>query len=442
MTYTNCTFPNGVCNNQYGKTVFDSCQFTNNTAGLFNLWNYGGETKVERCTFTGTRGIKIYNEGTLPNPPSIEIKNTSFTGMTEKAAIVVSKAANVTLNTVDATDCTMGLLQKDIEGSTDKQKVTIKANGTDISGEFNITAEKDAEAAKNEFNISGGTFTSAVEQDYCEDGFEVKAGADGNYTVESSEYVAKVGSTGYTTLADALAALNGTNHTLTLIDGREWDADTPVYWKAGTQSDYAATLTGALKAAYMANKGDITIVCRPGADVGEMTHGHVADNLTIYGNDAYISGGECDLEVDTYMYSRTTGKQDTENGVYLDKDITVTAYELDNLGVWGQRNTAHKVTVNLTDCDGKAIEGKDNLQRVYINGTSGKNDITLTGCDFLTKATSVYSNADGEIVIDSCSFTGGQAPVNFNHKANGEQTVTVKNSKLCQQRQRHNERQC
>lgn len=41
VTYTNCVFPNGVCNNQYGKTVFDRCQFTNDTSGKFNLWNYG-----------------------------------------------------------------------------------------------------------------------------------------------------------------------------------------------------------------------------------------------------------------------------------------------------------------------------------------------------------------------------------------------------------------
>lgn len=32
------------------------------------------------------------------------------------------------------------------------------------------------------------------------------------------------------------------------------------------------------------------------------------------------------------------------------------------------------------------------------------------------------------MVIDNCSFTGAQVPVNFNHKANGAQTVTVRNS--------------
>jgi len=83
--------------------------------------------------------------------------------------------------------------------------------------------------------------------------------------------------------------------------------------------------------------------------------------------------------------------------------------------------------VNLTDCD--SVHGIT-VQRVYISGTTGVNDITLTGCDFGTKATSVYSNADGKVVIDNCSFTGAQVPVNFNHKANGTQTVTVQNSKF------------
>lgn len=187
----------------------------------------------------------------------------------------------------------------------------------------------------------------------------------------------------------AIAALSSSSYTLELLDETAWDLATPVYWAAGSESGYAATLADALTAAYKAN-GDITIVCRPGTDVGKLTHGHVADDITIYGNNAYISSGECELEVDTFMYSRDTGKQVTTGGAYLEKDITVTAYELDNLGVWGQRHTDHKVTVNLTDCD--SVNGIT-VQRVYISGTTGVNDITLTGCDFGTRATSVYSNA-------------------------------------------------
>ena len=250
---------------------------------------------------------------------------------------------------------------------------------------------------------------------------------DGDAVLPTATTVAKVGDTEYATLEAAIAALSSSSYTLELLDETAWDLATPVYWAAGSESGYAATLAEALTAAYKANADAITIVCRPGADVGELTHGHVADDITIYGNNAYISGGECDLEVDTYTFSRDTGKQVEAGGAYLEKDITVTAYELDNLGVWGQRHTNYKVTVNLTDCD--STDGIT-VQRVYISGTTGVNDITLTGCDFGTKATSVYSNADGNVVIDNCSFTGAQVPVNFNHKANGTQTVTVQNSKF------------
>ena len=170
VTYTNCTFPNGVCNNQYGKTIFNKCTFSN-TAG-YSLWNYGGITDVNNSSFTGTRGIKAYNEGTLSIPPTITIKDTSFTGLTEKAAAVVSKATNVIFMGVSATNCPNGLLQKDIEGSKEEEKVTIAANGTGISGEFKITANTSPEAAKTEFSITGGTFTGNTDsvKDYLPEG--------------------------------------------------------------------------------------------------------------------------------------------------------------------------------------------------------------------------------------------------------------------------------
>ena len=227
VTYTNCVFPNGVCNNQYGKTVFDRCQFTNDTSGKFNLWNYGGNTEVKGSTFTGTRGIKTYNEGDLDVAPTVTVTDTSFDGLTEKAAIVASKPTNITLTTVTATDCTKGLLQKDIEGSKGEQKVTIEANGTGISGDFNITAQKDAEAAKNEFNITAGTFPGGINNDYLAPG----ANFDATTGEVKMSYVAKIGDTEYPTLADAFAAANKTGDTvIELLDdinmtGKNW---TPV----------------------------------------------------------------------------------------------------------------------------------------------------------------------------------------------------------------------
>ena len=386
----------------------------------YNLWNYGGNTEIKNSEFTGTRGIKAYSEGT--DGGDITVADTTFTNLTEKAAIVASKPVGIVVENISVNG-DKGFFTRDISGN---DEVKLDVVGSGISGTFYVTSNPDAAAAKFEFNITAGTFTGNLDPDYLAPGATINESG----TVEMNP-VAKVGTTEYNTLEAAFAALDSTDYKLELL-GEEsvqtavWPENTPVYWEAGDQSNYVATLTDALKGAYMANENEITIVCRPGADVGTMTHGHVADNLTIYGNNAYLSGGECDLEVDTYKFNRNTGAQ-ANDGAYLDKNITITAYELDNLGVWGQRTTNHTVTVNLTDCDGKS-NVTPNVQRVYISGTSGVNNITLIGCDFLTEATAVYSNADGEIVIDSCSFTGSQAPVNFNHKANGTQTVTVKNS--------------
>lgn len=229
-------------------------------------------------------------------------------------------------------------------------------------------------------------------------------------------------------LALALLLLAVMLPVVSMADEITWEESKNVYWQAGETSGQTATLAEALKVAYMANKGDITITCRPNSDVGSLTHGHVADSITIIGNGAYISGGECDLEVDTYMFSRDTGLQAESGGAYLEKEITITASNLYNLGVWGQRHTNYTVNINLTNCDSKEISGKENVQRIYITGTTGVNNITVKDCDFLTTACALYSNADGTVVIDNCTFNGGQVPVNFNHKADGTQIVTVKNS--------------
>ena len=204
VTYTNCKFPNGVCNNQYGKTVFSKCSFNNTAADFYNLWVYGGDVQVEGGTFTGTRGVKAYTEGTPEVIPTVKIENTKFEGLTEKAAVVVSKAAGVSFSGVSATNCEKGIFQKDIEGSTADQKVTIEANGSNIGGTFNVTNEKSADTAKSEFNITSGTFTSEVSSDYCADGFKVVKDANGEYAVEA----VKVAEVNGVQFADLQSAIN------------------------------------------------------------------------------------------------------------------------------------------------------------------------------------------------------------------------------------------
>lgn len=427
---------------------------------IYNCSNVEGSYTITDSVLDGTGApadsYAIHLQGNETAPLSINIKGNTISGY-DRGINIDQKTAVATIekNTISVKDAGRSCIQLSSLATAD-----IVGNTLELTGGNAITLHENllTLSAAPKVSISGNTVTGTgyliyddavangtaftsdnLKLTYATDNVVAEAvnttqGVKGSKTYgistavnnEVQHYVATVGTSGYPSLAAAIAALSAENHTLTLLKENAWDAATPVYWAAGTQSGYAATLTEALTAAYKADAGAITVVCRPGADVGEMTHGHVADDLTIYGNDAYLSGGECDLEVDTYTFSRATGKQ-AADGVCLDKDITITAYELDNLGVWGERHTANKVTVNLTDCDGKALEGKTNVQRVYISGTTGVNDITLTDCDFLTKATAVYSNADGAIKAVNCSFTGGEVPFNINHKANGTQTVAVEN---------------
>lgn len=431
MGYTveDCTFIGTKSSQNYAIFL----QNTNATANL----NYGpSKLTLSGNTISGyQRGINLHNAST-----EVQVKNNEISTAPGYSAVQITActAAEIKGNEIHLDNSNVLTLHELLAGYNDVE-VTVSNNTIDGNGYLiyddvaanggaltsdKLTLTLGTGDAVNTFNGTIDT-TKGVKGDAATDLIGYVAAVAQGKDVEGK--VAEVGGVYYENLTEAFAALNETDHTLTLLDGSAWTGGN-VYWRAGAENSYADTLADALKSAYMADKGAITIICKPGSDVGPMTHGHVADNITLYGNNAYLSGGECDLEVDKYKYNRTTGEQDQTNGKNLEKDITITAYELDNLGVWGTRNTPHTVTINLNDCDGKAIEGKDNPQRVYIDGTSGENDITLTGCDFLTKATSVYSNADGAVMIDSCSFTGGQAPVNFNHKDEGEQTVTVKNS--------------
>lgn len=404
-----------------GNTAIEGCEFDN---VVFTSFDNTGSTTIASCQFKN-----IYNAYAIKDlgGSSVSVTGSTFENCGGGVMLNSNKARNasasvtITGNTFTKVDVA-GTAAEGKAGTRGLIQIAKSGTYTNTNYDFSNNTATNCGPVLRQLNESVKLDKANTE----------KLEKLGKLYTSDSLQIAKVGGMVYPTLEAAFAALNGTNYTLTLLDESKWNAATPVYWAAGEQSGYAATLAAALTEAYMANGDNITIVCRPGADVGAMTHGHVADNITIYGNNAYLSGGECDLEVDTYMFSRDTGKQVKAGGVYLDKNITINAYELDNLGVWGERHTTYEVNVNLTDCDGKAFDGVKNPQRVYISNNSGVtssvNNITLKGCDFLTAKTAVFSNANGTIGVDGCSFTGTAIPVNINHDGDGAVTVEVKNS--------------
>ncbi len=128
ITYTNCVFPNGAGNNQYGKTTYTGCTFNNES--YYALWIYGsGDSAVvdvEGCTFVADRGIKIYSED-IAAEVTTTIENCEFE-IASKPAIVSSIAGELTIENVDASECKYGLLAsepKDGNGSLEAAVITV-----------------------------------------------------------------------------------------------------------------------------------------------------------------------------------------------------------------------------------------------------------------------------------------------------------------------------
>ena len=394
VTYTNCTFPNGVCNNQYGKTVFDGCKFNNAASDKYNLWNYGGETVVKDSAFTGARGIKTYDEDTtFASSQTIEIVKTTFDGITEKAAIVSSKPTSITLTGVSVTDCAKGLLQKDLGTG-----VTIKVNGSNISGTFDVTADK---TAAEGFNITAGTFTSEVDSAYLAEGFTIteSTDAEGNKTYgveEKVTYVARVqkryGSSTWqycSTFEEALELYPSGDCTIELLADVEYNGYINQHYRlkvtGATDSDgkpkyelkglRGILLTGVtFENVYLNLTGTLEIdgyettlkncIIRA-KDVG---YGDIADGLTT----AFTGGKAYDPENNKYSYLvRVTGKK-----------------------------------VSMTDC---LIDGTDkdnsyfpNMCLCPVSGT----DVTMTNCTFNEGyAACYYSTPNGTWTLDNCKFT-------------------------------------
>jgi len=124
VTYTNCHFPNGTCNNQYGTTVYTECTFNNPTE--YALWIYygsgsTGDVTVTGGTFDAKKGVKVYAEGANAKVPFTT--TTKITGATfdieDKPAIVSSVGGTVIIEGVDASACQYGLLEVKAEFADD-----------------------------------------------------------------------------------------------------------------------------------------------------------------------------------------------------------------------------------------------------------------------------------------------------------------------------------
>lgn len=298
----------------------------------------------------------------------------------------------------------------------------------------------EGDVARTNIAITGNTFTNVDEYAAADKAFtrgliQLSAAGDysnaaititGNTSTNSGERKAGAIRQLNSTVTEAVLPLDAIEKENTfagqMLTDSSFGANTVYY-----NGSFYPTLAEALTGVYTSSPSTVAkVYCKAGADVGSLTHGHVADDLVIYGNGAKVSGGEKDLEIDTYKYDRTTGKQ-SETGTYLEKDITVNVYDLEGIAAWGQRNTSHTINLNFNNCP--------NMNRVYFtnnNNKEGKINITLEGCSFDAAGgsnvnTAVYSNASGDIAIRNTSFTGIAVGLNINHKSSGVQNILLEN---------------
>ncbi len=176
-------------------------------------------------------------------------------------------------------------------------------------------------------------------------------------------------------------------------------------------TNYYATLADAVGAVHGIENA--ILYCKPGANLGTMTHGHVCKNLTVYGNGAYLSGGEYDFEIDYPAASGTSCSG-------LTGDVTLTVDNLKGAGAWGSRTSEYAVNLIFTNCE--------SMGKVYYVGTTGEVNITMTDCTFTSNDVShckVYSTAAGTITLTNVDFSNIDQPVALGNESTGTQNIVL-----------------
>ena len=127
VSYNNCVFSNGAYASS-GKTTFTKCTFYR-SHDKYALWAYGNvECAVDGCTFADYRGIKMYAEGAAKTV-DLTVKNTSFSSVSDKPAIVLTYGESVTLEGNTYSDT--GVFELDRDGAPNGTTVT--ADITDVA---------------------------------------------------------------------------------------------------------------------------------------------------------------------------------------------------------------------------------------------------------------------------------------------------------------------
>ena len=222
-----------VKNDDYGVMVINGGIFTNGTEGAGAVLNWNNLT-IHNGTFTGTSAVRTLKSGT----------NDYETGRTY-------------------------IYDGTFNGKID----TLAGYGENI-----------------DVNISGGSFSQPVKEEYCADGFIPKDNGNGTYGVKTGTYAAKIGDTKYESLEVAVSNVTA-DETITLLQ------DVP--------AESVITVARTISFKVDTNKSD-----------GSGVYAFAADTNIIKGNNTTLTAA-VESNVYTYSFVYTAPSSSGSSGYYV-----------------------------------------------------------------------------------------------------------------------------
>ena len=382
-----------VTNSTIIGTSDDCCgvYISGSTSAQANSENQNGaggyqQATFTKCTISGTNGIEVkYTDLTLDGCTVISTSNVAPSYTQNNNGPAASGFAVV--STDNAT-----------QGNTPKPEGTIIVKGegkyTGPVGLGSLESVKTSYAGFNDetIKVSGGTFSSAVPEEYCAEGFIPTKNADGTYGVKEGMYVAQIGDVKYETLEEAFAAAKN-GDTITLLEDCKSDRIN-LEDKSVTVVLNGKTLTST--AAY-----------------GVMFCAKNGNKITI---DGTVEGSKL---VGTLMITSGTDGHIEVNGGTYESSLYCPIYVNGSVSSEKSTVTVKNAIIKATNSNSKQDMGCG----VYLAGYSTS---VFENCTITAPVTGIEIRA-GKLTLNNCDVTGGNGEVTADANGNG---TTVTNAAL------------
>lgn len=262
---------------------------------------------------------------------------------------------------------------------------TVPSNITITGGNFSGNPNLSTATTNNTIAVSGGTFTSAVPQEFCATGYVPTTADGGMFTVQLGNYVAKIETTPYATLVEAITAATS-GQTIELL--KNIDLGTSYYViinKAVTIDGNNYTITGSGTSAtntdatiVLQGSGDITLtnlkVTNPSNNGVGIKGTSYSGTLTI--NNCVITAEKRGINVGSIANGFSmiiTGSTIQSN---VDYPTTTYATGVDSRGISFSNDVQSTDETNIT-ITGTTIQGF--RYDIYVDETKQNLNLTMTG---------------------------------------------------------------